>query len=52
VWLLEGAQAINWCLHLAKAHHDGWREEFARNVVEPLRVLCNNAGLNIDKQLK
>jgi hypothetical protein len=52
VWSLEGAQAINWCLHLAKAHHDGWREEFASNVVEPLRILCNNAGLNIDKQLK
>jgi hypothetical protein len=52
VWSLEGAQAINWCLHLAKAHHDGWREEFASNVVEPLRVLCNNAGLNVDEQLK
>jgi hypothetical protein len=52
VWSLEGAQAINWCLHLAKAHQDGWREEFASNVVEPLRVLCNNAGLNVDKQSK
>jgi hypothetical protein len=52
VWSLEGAQAINWCLHLAKAHHEGWREDIASNVVEPLRVLCSNAGLNVDKQLK
>ncbi|GAB7328725.1 hypothetical protein MBLNU13_g00639t3 [Cladosporium sp. NU13] len=28
--------------------NDKWREEFASNVVEPLRNLCKNAGLDID----
>jgi len=50
VWSIEGAQAINWCLHSARPQSDKWREEFASNVVEPLRNLCKNAGLDIDKR--
>jgi hypothetical protein len=50
VWSLEGAQAVNWCLHSARPQNDKWREEFASNVVEPLRNLCKNAGLDIDKR--
>jgi hypothetical protein len=50
VWSLEGAQAINWCLHSARPQNDKWREEFASNVVEPLRTLCKNAGLDIAKR--
>lgn len=50
VWSLDGAQAINWCLHSARPQNDKWREEFASNVVEPLRNLCKNAGLDIEKR--
>lgn len=50
VWSIEGAQAINWCLHSARPQNDKWREEFASNVVEPLRSLCKNAGLDIEKR--
>ena len=50
VWSIDGAQAINWCLHSARPQNDKWREEFASNVVEPLRNLCKNAGLDIDKR--
>jgi hypothetical protein len=50
VWSLEGAQAVNWCLHFGRPQSDKWREEFASNVVEPLRNLCKNAGLDIDKR--
>ena len=50
VWSLEGAQAINWCLHSARPSNAKWREEFAGNVVKPLRNLCKNAGLDIDKR--
>jgi hypothetical protein len=50
VWSIEGAQAINWCLHSARPQNQKWREEFASNVVEPLRNLCKNAGLDIETQ--
>jgi hypothetical protein len=50
VWSVEGAQAINWCLHTARAQNHKWREEFAANVVEPLRTLCKNAGQDVDKR--
>lgn len=50
VWSIDGAKAINWCLHCARSQNDKWREEFASNVFEPLRNLCQNAGLDIDKR--
>ena len=50
VWSIDGAQAINWCLHCARSQNDKWREEFASNVVEPLRNLCTISGLDIDKR--
>lgn len=46
VWSYEGAQAINWCLHSASSQHEGWRGDFASNVVEPLRVLSAQVGPN------
>jgi hypothetical protein len=47
VWSFDGAQAIHWCLHLAKAKRANWREEFASNVVHTLKTVCINSGLNI-----
>lgn len=44
VWGVEGAQAIGWCLHSASSRHEGWRADFATNVVEPLRTLSVHAG--------
>jgi hypothetical protein len=45
VWSLDGARAIHWCLHFARAKQSNWREEFARNVVEPIRTVCVNSGV-------
>ena len=50
VWTLQGTQAINWCLHSANPSNDKWREDFASHVVEPLRNLCKDASLEIDKR--
>jgi hypothetical protein len=44
-WGEEGARAIGWCLHNASSRNEGWRMKFATNVVEPLKVLCDQAGL-------
>ena len=44
-WGEEGARAIGWCLHSASSRNEGWRMKFATNVVEPLKVLCDQAGL-------
>jgi hypothetical protein len=44
-WGEGGAQAIGWCLHNASSRNEGWRMKFATNVVEPLKVLCDQAGL-------
>jgi hypothetical protein len=44
-WGEEGARAIGWCLHNASTRKEGWRMKFATNVVEPLRILCDQAGL-------
>jgi hypothetical protein len=45
-WREEGARAIGWCLHNASSRNEGWRMKFATNVVEPLKVLCDQAGLS------
>jgi len=45
-WSEEGARAIGWCLHHASSRDEGWRMKFATNVVEPLKTLCGQAGLN------
>ena len=44
-WSEGGAQAISWCLHNASSRNEGWRMKFATNVVEPLKILCDQAGL-------
>jgi hypothetical protein len=44
-WGEGGAQAIGWCLHNASSRTEGWRMKFATNVVEPLKILCDQAGL-------
>jgi hypothetical protein len=45
VWSLDGARAIHWCLHFARSKQSNWREEFASNVVEPIRTVCANSGV-------
>jgi hypothetical protein len=43
-WREEGVRAIGWCLHNASSRDQGWRMKFATNVVEPLKILCDQAG--------
>lgn len=46
-WPQEGCDAINWCLQYVPPQDDKWREDFASNVVEPIKTICINSGLNV-----